>query len=66
MPNHLKLILSIIVLAVTGTMFYIDLQAGGGFAKWVALLLGPLMVFSLWIFPEAKAKDIRKESAGKR
>ena len=65
MPNHLKLIISLIALAVSAAVFFHDGEAGGA-ARWVALALGPLAVFAIWIFPEAKAREIRKEAAERR
>jgi hypothetical protein len=67
MPTHLKLIISALALIVAGIVFYVDTQAGtGGAARWVALFLGVFAVFSIWIFPEAAAKEIRKEAAKRR
>lgn len=66
MPNHLKAIVSILALMVTTTVFLVDSTAGaGGAARWVALGLGPLMVLAIWMFPEAKAREVRK-AAGRR
>ena len=56
MPNHIKVIISILVLIVAMVGFYFDHQAGAGIEKWVLLLLGPLMVGAIWVFPEAKQK----------
>ena len=64
MPVYLKLIVSALALILCTTVFLVDTD--GGAARWVALALGPLMVFSIWVFPEPKAKDIRKEAAGRR
>lgn len=66
MPSHLKMILSVIILLVCLSVFYYDLTHNGGIEKWVALLLGPLMVVSIWIFPEAESKQIREEAARRR
>ena len=69
MPVHFKIIISILVLLIAGIVFYLDTQAGAGFERWLVLLLGPLMVASIWVFPEAKQKDlksVRKDSAQKR
>ena len=67
MPNHLKFIISAMALAAAAIMFWVDTRAGTpGAARWVALALGPLAVFSIWVFPEAKAKEIRKEAAERR
>ncbi len=62
MPSHMKLLLSVVMLAVCLAMFYYDHTHGGGIEKWVALFLGPLMVLSIWIFPEAESKKIRRET----
>ena len=67
MPNHLKAIVSVLALIVTTTLFLIDTKTGlGGAARWVALGLGPLMVLAIWMFPEAKTRQIRKEAAERR
>jgi len=47
MPNHLKAIISIAALLVTSLVFYLDTRAGMGASRWVALRLGPLMVFAI-------------------
>ena len=67
MPTHLKVIVSVVALAAAFIMFYVATQAGtGGAARWVAVFLGVFAVFAIWIFPEAKAKEIRKEAARRR
>lgn len=67
MPNHLKFIISAIALIAAGTMFYVDTQAGmEGAARWVALFLGVFAVFAIWVFPEAKQNEIRKEVTKRR
>lgn len=67
MPTHLKIIISVIALLVATGMFYYDTQAGTpGASRWVALFLGPFVVFAIWVFPEAQAKDIRREAAKRR
>ena len=66
MPNHLKALVSVIALIAGAVMFYFDTQAGAGGSRWIALALGPLAVTAIWIFPEANAKAIRKEAAGRR
>ena len=64
MPPHLKLMLSVVALALCCAVFFLtDLE---GAARWVALALGPIMVFSIWVFPEARAEDVRKHAAEKR
>ena len=66
MPSHLKLVLSIIILIVCASVFYYDHTHDGGIEKWVVLFLGPLMVVSIWIFPEAESKKIREEATRRR
>ena len=64
MPNHLKFMISAIAVIVTVAIFWLDTRAGaGGAARWIALALGPFAVFAIWIFPEAKAREIRKAAA---
>jgi len=71
MPVPIKIIVSLLALALCTAMFFYDHQAADpevGGAKWVALLLGPLMVGAIWVFPEAKKREvseIRSESAKK-
>lgn len=67
MPNHLKVIISAIAIAVGVLMFWLDTQAGNtGPARWIALALGPFATFAIWVFPEASAKEIRREAAERR
>ena len=66
MPNHLKIIISIAALLVTSLVFYLDTRAGMGASRWVALGLGPFMVFAIWIFPEAKLRELRADAAQRR
>ena len=56
-----------LALVAAALVFWFDTRAGtGGASRWVALALGPVAVFAIWIFPEAKAKEIRKEAAQRR
>ena len=66
MPPLLKTALSIAALLVCLALFSYDLRHDAGPEKWIALLLGPLMVFGIWVFPEASAKEIRRQAADKR
>ena len=46
-----------------------DIKAGedsDGSPRWVALAIGPFAVFAIWVFPEAKAGEVRKEAAKRR
>ncbi|MFT5175681.1 MAG: hypothetical protein ACI8W7_003873 [Gammaproteobacteria bacterium] len=66
MPNHLKALISVLALILSSVVFYLDSQTSAGAARWVALGLGPLMVFAIWIFPEAKLREIRADAAQQR
>ena len=66
MPAQYKILISVLALIITTTIFILDSRSGGGASRWVALLLGPLMVAAIWIFPEPKSKDIRSEAAKRR
>jgi len=66
MPAALKAALSVAALLVCLALFFYDLGHGAGAEKWVVLLLGPLMVFGIWVFPETEARNIRKQAAQKR
>jgi hypothetical protein len=53
MPFHIKIIFSLVVLAVAvAGYFFLDWLQGGGIARYLALFLGGFSVFSFWIFPE--------------
>ena len=63
MPAHLKALLSIAILVVCVALFFYDHSRAAGAEKWVALLLGPLMVISIWIFPRSQgARGPQKNS----
>ena len=64
MPNHYKALVSALAIAVCTAVFYFD--ASTGIARWVTLALGPMMAGAIWILPEAKAKEIRREAANRR
>lgn len=67
MPVPYKILISVLALIVSIAMFYFDTRAGhDGLARWIALILGPLAVLGIWIFPEARAREIRREAAKQR
>ena len=64
MPNHYKALVSVLAIALCTAVFFLDPITGA--ARWATLALGPMMAGAIWILPEAKAKEIRKEAAGRR
>ena len=64
MPSHYKFLVSVLALALCVTMFFLDDSTG--IVRWVTLALGPLMAGAIWVLPEAKSKEIRKEVANRR
>ena len=64
MPNHYKILVSVLAIAVCTAVFWFD--TGSGFARWVTLALGPMMAGAIWVLPEAKAKEVRREVANRR
>lgn len=67
MPVPYKILISVLALIVSAAVFWFDTRAGEtGLVRWVALALGPLAVLGIWIFPEAKAREIRREAAKRR
>ena len=64
MPTHYKILVSVLAIAVCTTVFWFD--TASGFPRWVTLALGPMMAGAIWVLPEAKAKEIRREVANRR
>lgn len=64
MPAHYKILVSVLAIAVCATVFWFDPETG--MVRWVTLALGPMMAGAIWVLPEAKAKEIRREVADRR
>ena len=64
MPNHYKVLVSLLAIAVCTTVFWFD--SSSGIARWVTLALGPMMAGAIWVLPEAKAREIRREVASRK
>lgn len=64
MPTHYKVLVSVLAIAVCTTVFWFGPETG--MARWVTLALGPMMAGAIWVLPEAKAKEIRREVADRR
>ena len=62
MPTNIKIVVSILIIALGFTLSYFENQAGAGLIKWFIGGLGVFMAFSLWIFPEPKMKTGRKDT----
>ena len=56
MPVNVKIIFSIVVLAVAIAGFYFLDLYGQGVSKYLALFLGVFSVIAFWIFPEVGGK----------
>ena len=56
MPTNIRKMLSVIVALVAVAAFYFENQAGQNVLKWLALVLGALMIAAVWLFPEAKRR----------
>ncbi|MEX2629254.1 MAG: hypothetical protein WD341_04885 [Tistlia sp.] len=61
MPTHIKLILSLVVLAVAAYVGWWQHGLGHQGPAWVAVGLGLFMVFALWVFPETKGDKQKGE-----
>lgn len=56
MPTPVKIVFSLVVLAVSvGGYFFLD-WLGQDISRYLALFLGVFSVFSFWIFPEVTNK----------
>ena len=64
MPSNYKILVSALALALCIAVFFLDDSTG--IVRWVTLALGPLMAGAIWVLPEAKSKEIRKEVANRR
>ena len=64
MPNHYKALVSVLAIVLCTAVFFFD--TGDSVVRWVTLALGPMMAGAIWVLPEAKAKEIRKEVANRR
>ena len=56
MPTNIKLMLSIVVLAVGAGVHYWERQSGNGQLSWMVAALAVFMVLAMWIFPETKSR----------
>ncbi len=59
MPTNIRTMLSFVVALLAVAVFYFENQAGQGFLKWFALVLGVTMTGAIWLFPEAGRRDDR-------
>jgi hypothetical protein len=56
MPTQIKLMLSIVALAVGASVHYWERQGGNEQLSWMVAALAVFMVLAMWIFPETKSK----------
>jgi hypothetical protein len=57
MPANVKLLLSVLVVVASGTMFHFQHDLENILPSYASLFVGLLMILGMWIFP-----DVRKES----
>ena len=57
MPTNIKLMLSIIALAVGAGAHYWEGQNGNVQLSWIVAALAVFMVLAMWIFPETGSKN---------
>ena len=60
MPTNIKLMLSIVVLAVGAGVHYWERQSGNEQLSWIVAALAVFMVLAMWIFPETSSKKSGK------
>ena len=60
MPTNIKLMLSIVALAVGAGAHYWERQRGPAQLSWIVAALAVFMVLAMWIFPETSSKKSGK------
>lgn len=53
MPLPYKILLSLIVVVLAGLIGWMELQGGQDRLAWIVGAIAAIMVFGLWVFPEA-------------
>ncbi|MFG1346851.1 hypothetical protein V5F59_18330 [Xanthobacter autotrophicus DSM 431] len=56
MPNHIKLMLSLVVLAVAAAGYVFQSSLGQVGPKYAVAFLGAFMVVAMWVFPEVQRR----------
>lgn len=56
MPNHIKVILSLVVLAVAAAGYVFQSSLGLTGPKYAVAFLGLFMVVAMWMFPEVQRR----------
>lgn len=60
MPPRIKIILSIVVLAVAVAGYFFQVSLGKVGPSYAALGFGALAVIAMWIFPEVSHKKVKE------
>lgn len=60
MPNHIKIILSLVVLAVAAAGYAFQAHLGQQGPKLAVAFLGIFMVVAMWVFPEVQRRPTDK------
>lgn len=56
MPNHIKAMLSVVVLIVGAVVHMFEKNAGNADLSWIVAGLAVFMVLAMWIFPETGSR----------
>lgn len=56
MPNHVKILLSLVVLAVAAAGYVFQDGLGLDGPKYAVAFLGAFMVVAMWVFPEVQRR----------
>lgn len=54
MPAYLKLVISLLVVAVAAALLHFGQAGESGTLRWVVPGLALFMILAIWLFPEAK------------
>lgn len=60
MPNHIKAMLSVVVLIVGAGVHMFEKNAGNEELSWIVAALAVFMVLAMWIFPETGSRKGNK------
>jgi hypothetical protein len=65
MPTNVKLLLSVLVVVVSGAMFHFQRDLENIMPSYASLFVGLLMILGMWIFPDVRKKSPTDRKARK-